>query len=339
MTYLNCIPAIFLSQNPLFETNITLYTSTSFLKDRFTTRQPFWFHDMASAFLKLTLSMPSFPTHPYLNKLFTDTPLAFRSLERLTIVDNLNRPLPVAAEHKLLKASFINHNRVSRYTLNFRKIKTLWVSKVTQCTLTPARNHFISYHNKFFLYQKKITKFLFNFYNQSMVNTADSAFSSAKQLLLNSALFSTISEFRWYLMRGFIYLNFNGLTAKTLDSQVGFGDVISLVITPKLNILSIYWDYHFNRIRGKFFYFLSRLRLRASRKPPKQPSFRIPKWVDRIYFDFAFVSGRVETDFLTRSSVCLNLKPQWGSSLRFPKARFLLPFLGMIRTLNWKSIT
>jgi hypothetical protein len=284
-----------------------------------------------------------------LSRFFDDIPLSFRPLARLTINDNLikSNQLSYSANSTYLWSSLVDDNtsavtsRTPQHKFSFRRIKTLWVSKVTQCALTPARNHFLKYHSLKFLYQKKITKFIFTFYSLSLKNSLTSLSSTFKVIFFYSGLATSTSQFNWFFQNNFIFLNFQPLFffADISKLNLNFGDVISLLITPRLILFNSFWELGLLSMRRRFFKFLRYFRIRSSRKPPKQPSFRIPDWVDRIYFYHDSTSYFIETDLLTQTAYYLNISSIPAFRLLSQRQRYTLPFLTTLRSLNWKSLT
>jgi hypothetical protein len=276
-----------------------------------------------------------------LEKFFKDVPLSFRSLPRLTISDNLSRITKLENFSKSISSQTDPHFKINtRHGVrSWRRLNTLWVSKVTQCSLTPARNHFLKYHDLNFLYQKKITKFLFNFYSVSLGKTYTRPTLLIKHFLLGSGLVGSVSQLHSYLRAGFVFFNFKLLSDHYLSAGVASGDSASLVITPKLLATVVFWKLNILKMRKRFFKFLYYFRLRTRRTPPKQPSFRIPLWVDKVYFGFYIRDSFVEIDFLTQTAIYLGSNSPLNSLLYFQQERYELPFLLTIRSLNWKSLT
>lgn len=306
--------------------------------------------DFATPFLfssLLFLFKNSFKHWSYLSRFFDEVPLSFKSLSNLTISDNLMRTNSYLRTSTILNLNEKNYGNLSGFKikkvkLNLRRIKTLWVSKVTQCTLTPARNHFLKFHSLKFLYQKKITKFIFNFYSFTSQNCFSFISTSFNVIFFCSGLVTSIAQFNWFIKNKLVFLNFKPLIVRPnslVTLYLHFGDIINLLITPKLALIISFWDSGVFYLKRKFFKFLRKFRIRTSRKPPKTPSFRIPKWVDKIYFNHDSIYFLFETDLLTQTTYYLNSNNVSPIRLLPQRRRYLLPFSNTIRSLNWKSLT
>lgn len=283
----------------------------------------------------------------YYMRIFSENPLSFTPLLKLRILDNLelNKPRLNFFSKRLSSVSNTLFERSWLFTKKkinlvlFSRIKTLWVSKVTKRTLTPARRHFTSFYKLSYLYQHKITRLLFNYYRVGVTRTIQGSRESLGGVLLASQLVYNFDHLNQVLRRGLVFLNWTPICVSDTSVLLSKGDFISLAISLKSLLFASRWSFFNTLQRRKFFRFLARYRIRTSRKPPKQPSFRIPKWVDDVRFDNFRSSVLSEFDIMSRSILVMSSSNSDFLPHNLFLKRDVSPFITTVRSLNWKYIT
>nr|ACX30965.1 ribosomal protein S4 [Moneuplotes minuta] len=237
-----------------------------------------------------------------------------------------------------LSTSFrINDLRKSYlHRLRTRRMLTLWVSKVTQRTLTPIRREFNNlYFQKPLRYQHRLTALILRYYRfrvLEFINVLEFSFINtvmrSRFITLRSTALDFISR-RWFLLNGVV----------TTDPTLLVSPLDILHLTPNLLWLFFYkWLLlRVGEYFGRFFYYLRKWRIRANRPYPKQSSFRTPEWVRKKLFFREAAPIFFEIDFLTFSCVNLFNPLVHASNYHYLSVNTYAP--ATVRPLNWKSLT
>nr|YP_011027900.1 ribosomal protein S4 [Euplotes vannus]UPM52110.1 ribosomal protein S4 [Euplotes vannus] len=222
------------------------------------------------------------------------------------------------------------------YRLRTRRMLTLWVSKVTQRTLTPVRREFNSlYFQKPLRYQHRLTALILRYYRFRVIefiNTLEFSFINvvmrSRFITLRPTALDFISR-RWFLINGIV----------TTDPALLISPLDVIHLTPSLLWLFFY-KWLLLQVReyfGRFFYYLRKWRIRANRPYPKQSSFRTPEWVRKKLFFRETAPIFFEIDFLTFSCVNIFNPLVHTSNYHYLSINTYAP--ATIRPLNWKSLT
>jgi len=219
----------------------------------------------------------------------------------------------------------------------FRKIKTFWVSKITQLSLTPARKHFIfRFNGKKFYYQKKITLFILKYYRLRVLEFLFKLEMRLINVLIQSHLVPNHFTFKLLLQGKFIFLNSTLVTSDSVT--VSNNSIIQIVTSLKFLIFKKWCEISYYLELHKFFYFLRKWRERSRRLPPKTSSFRIPNWVINYKLYKEAIPHYLEVDFLTQTAVVIT-SPFKNFISFFGSSSLDYSFSASVRSLNWKSLS
>nr|ACX31003.1 ribosomal protein S4 [Moneuplotes crassus] len=237
-----------------------------------------------------------------------------------------------------LNSSFWATDKRKSYLYRFRsrRMLTLWVSKVTQRTLTPVRREFNSlYYRKPLRYQHRLTRLVLKYYRfrvLEFVNTLEFSFINvvmrSRFIVLRSVALDFIAR-RWFLVN----------SAVVTDPSYIIAPLDVLQLTPSL-LWIFFYKWLLLRVGeyfSRFFYYLRKWRIRANRPYPKQSSFRIPEWVRKKLFYRETTPIFFEIDFLTFSCINLFNPLIHTSNYHYLSINTYAP--ATIRPLNWKSLT
>lgn len=226
--------------------------------------------------------------------------------------------------------------RLQLHRLKVRRITTLWVSKITQRTLTPARREF----NKLYLrkplrYQKRITIAIMRYYRFKVLEILMSLEFTLLHTLTRSKLLPVRSLAERFIITG--YVTVNGLPALFSNHTLCFMDFVML--TPSIRFILFYkWTLlNVEYIGRKFFYYLRKWRVRSNRPYPKTSSYRIPDWVRKVILYKESTPSYLEIDFTTMSFVNIFEPIDTFNNLHYLTLNTYTP--ATVRGFNWKSLT
>ena len=261
------------------------------------------------------------------HKFFSFNAFGFSSINYLS--NRLNTLVSQSPDARSYRKSFLFKTRL-------RRITTLWVSKVTQRTLTPSRREFNTlYPSKQLRYQHRLTLLILRYYRFRVLEFINLFEFSLLNVLLRTRFFIIRSVAVDFILRGWVCIN--GYVSKNLNDLLSFFDV--LYLTPSL-IWIFFYRWHLLSVRelmGRFYYYLRKWRERSHRPYPKQSSYRIPNWVRKKLFYREAVPIFFEIDFLTFS--CINLYNPLLTSQNYHYLSINTFAPATIRPLNWKSLT
>lgn len=227
------------------------------------------------------------------------------------------------------------NNKFSLLDKAAKRIKLIWVSKVTQLMLDPYRREFMMMYRKPFKYQKRITNYIFKYYRFKVLE-----FMTLLEYQLLTFLvrikFAVNKNFSYNLLtKKFVYIN--GLVINSIDYQVQFFDVIQLILNYRFLIYKK-WLVIFEQKRFyKFFYLVKYWRIRSFRPFPKQSSYRIPEWVKHSIFFSETKPYFLEINFF--SMTCILLKFNFLNYNFYSYFSYFQIPIASVRAYNWKTLT
>lgn len=214
-----------------------------------------------------------------------------------------------------------------------RRVRTLWMAYVTRLMITPQRHEFMLLYRKRFMYQKKVSRYVLQFYRFKVLEAVQNYEFSIILFLVRSWFALTPKIAENLISSGVVYINGVRVLNKTIT--LFGGDVLQLVV-QRSYFLFHRWSSIFYRLRlSKFRYFANFWRLRGMRPYPKDTSRRIPHWI--IYYKIIIeeIPFYIELDFTTLSALLLRAYVNNPAYYHYFSLRET-PFAA-IRMYNWKS--
>ena len=217
------------------------------------------------------------------------------------------------------------------------KIKTVWVSKVTQLMLDPFRREFLILYRKPFKYQRRITKFILIYYRFKVLELMQQMEFKLLSILTRIKFSYSQESAKLLISKGFVRINGMQVNSISQYSDVSFSDTIQLVLSIRY-LMYVKWIGHTHHFKFKrFYYLLNFWRIRSFRPFPKDSSYRIPYWVKHyvnfrearpIYTEISYFNFTVIILFLNYYNVF------FYSYFVFHEAPF-----ASVRGFNWRSLS
>jgi len=218
--------------------------------------------------------------------------------------------------------------------IRLRRLNLFWVSRITQKTLTPVRLEFNILNRKKFKYQKKITKYILQYYRFKVTESLIRLNFDLMFVLLRSFIVRDWNTAIIVLKKNFIFINGIGTVRAVLLNP---GDFITLKFTVNLCIF-LKWNRLASRfLVFRFFFYLKKWRKRSYRPFPKRSTNRIPDWIRKRLLFKETIPVFLEVDLPSMSFLVLFNWSVCYNPFHFMVLNQNTP--ATVRALNWKSLT